>query len=148
VAIAFIGIGCVSLLSGASRQDDHDEVWKLDIKEFQKYVPTFKLTDAVQIVKSNDGISRSQYGSFGFSLKTLTPELTPYENSHGEIFIYKSNKLIGHLAVAGYKNVSVAWVSEDILKVEVWPGRAVQVVVLFNASTHEIIYTSAWAHTT
>lgn len=141
---------CARLASAAS--DDStlqiDPPAKLpSVAEFTRYFPVFKTWDAsAPPIPRNAKHISTRFGLRDFVLIQLTDSKTPYENTKAVIAMSQDGKPASYLTLKGFKNLSADWVTEDVLKVETWPGRAIQIVELIDVNDGKAVYTGAWNH--
>ncbi len=69
---------------------------------------------------------------------------TKYGTGKGDVVIFENNDPKWRLqAPDDFKHFSAEWVTEDVIKIEVWPGRIIQLIELINVETGEVLYRSA-----
>lgn len=141
---------CTGLVS-ATRDDSTIQidppVKEPSVAEFSPYFPAFHAWDASapKIPKDAKPVS-TRFGLRDFVLIQLTDSKTPYEDTKAVIVISQTGKPASFLTIKGFKNLSAEWVTEDVLKVETWPGRAIQIVQLIDVNGGKVLYTGAWNH--
>jgi hypothetical protein len=115
--------------------------------EFSRYLPAFKPWDAsAPVIPGKAEHVRSKFGTRDFVLIQLTDSKTPYEDTRAVIAIFEDGKPASYLRIKGFKNLNVEWVTEDVLKVDTWPGRSLQIVELLDITNGLVLYTGAWSH--
>jgi hypothetical protein len=78
-----------------------------------------------------------------FLLSEFFDNAKPYGEWRGEVLIFDDNKPKWRLQAHDFKHFRAEWVTEDIIKIEVWPGRIVQLIELINVETGNVLYRSA-----
>lgn len=139
--------GSASVTSGDSTLQIDPSVKEPSTAEFSRYVPAFHAWNASAPKIPQDGKHVStRFGLRDFVLIQLTDSKTPYEDTRAVIAISQAGKPASYLTIKGFKNLSAEWVTEDVLKVETWPGRAIQIVQLIDINDGKVLYTGAWNH--
>lgn len=115
--------------------------------ELSRYLPAFKSWDAsAPVIAGKAEHVRSKFGTRDFVLIQLTDSKTPYEDTRAVIAISEDGKPASYLMIKGFKNLNVEWVTEDVLKVDTWPGRSLQIVELLDITNGRVLYAGAWSH--
>ena len=123
------------------------KLMKLKSADFAQYFPVYSvITNRVGKLAVNQKLVSSPHETKKFLLRELTDSKTPYEEKRAKVIIFEDNQPKWQLQVHGFKNLSADWVSEEVMKVEVWPGRAVQLVELIQVEAGKVLYRSATGH--
>ncbi|MCI0348631.1 MAG: hypothetical protein L0Z53_04325 [Acidobacteriales bacterium] len=145
--ILIILVFTTAFLQSLYGQEKQLKLNKLRSADFTAHYPVYSVVSN-QTVKPSSAEKRAAtpLGTKELVVLRLTDQKTPYENSKAAIIILENSQAKWRLEVRGFKNLSADWVTEEVLKVEVWPGRAVQLVELINIETGDILYRSATGH--
>jgi hypothetical protein len=139
--------GALSATNGESTLQIDPPVKEPSVAEYSRYLPVFKTWDASapQIPHDANRVS-TKFELRDFVLIQLTDSKTPYENTKAVIAISQGGKPASYLTINGFKNFAAEWTTEDVLKVETWPGRAIQIVQLIDVNDGKVLYSGAWNH--
>lgn len=139
--------GSLSATGGESTLQIDPPVKEPSVAEYSRYLPVFRTWDASapQIPHNANRVS-TKFGLRDLVLIQLTDSKTPYENTKAVIAISQGAKPASYLTIKGFKNLSAEWTTEDVLKVETWPGRAIQIVELIDVNDGKVLYSGAWNH--
>jgi hypothetical protein len=117
---------------------------KLNPTNFVRHFPTYSMLNGKSItLPKEQKRSSSPQGTKELVIHQLTDQKTPYEDSRAEIIVMSASKPKWHLRIEGFKNLNADWVTEEVIKIEIWPGRAVQLVELINIETGTVLFRSA-----
>jgi len=118
---------------------------RLKPEEFAGYYPVYTV-----ITNRNIKLPHGQKRIFSpqrtrqFLLSEWFDTTTKYGTGKGDVVIFENNDPKWHLqAPDDFKHFSAEWVTEDVIKIEVWPGRIIQLIELINVETGEVLYRSA-----
>lgn len=88
----------------------------------------------------------TRHRSREFKLLQTPESSTPYEEAKATVFIQEGQKITARLEVSGFKNLDVQWVTEDVLKIEIWLGASLELIELIEVQTGRVLYRTATAH--
>jgi hypothetical protein len=145
------------LLAGCQSQP---AAWSLDLSEggavlALRQLDVREFTDNFPVVHKSCSTGDGQVGSTemvftrqgarSFCIRELTDSMkVGSEDRRAEIIIYENKKVQSILDIKGFKApLEARWIGEEVLEVESWPGRCVQLIELVNVTTGKVIYKSA-----
>jgi len=96
------------------------------VEVIQNYTP-FKTRSAVTINESN-------------------LEVVGYSDSKAKIAIFEQldSKMV--IEITSYKSFSYQWINEDLISIESWPGRCVNINMVYDFSSNKVIYLAGYQH--
>ncbi len=117
-----------------------------DLSMWHKYLPSIG-----NYVSKNDDILA--YGDIQYSphktrkLKIKSNiNIVAYDISQTIITIFKSDSPLAIVELKGSKHVNVSWINEELIHIQNWPGRCLQLDSIFNVVKREFIYRSGLNH--
>jgi hypothetical protein len=73
------------------------------------------------------------------------PEV-PYEDQVAEVFVLDGKKKWQVFRIRGCKRLEASWADESLIKFEIWPSSAMQLVQFVDARTGKTVYRDARRH--
>jgi hypothetical protein len=144
IGVIFITLSPKATIGGTNQIEP--VIIKLNVNDFSQYYPSYNhitngylsVPKEVRRVSSPDGTKR-------FVVLDLTDSKTPYERTRSDIIVLDNDEQKWCMAASGFKNLYVDWITEEILKIEIYPGsgNSLKLTELINVETGEVLFKSA-----
>jgi hypothetical protein len=142
-------LALIALLVAAAAYAQEEPVVRvqLDPKAFSRYYPRYSRIPAGQAsaipaaAQRVPGPDRDR----SFVRVDLTGPTTPYDQARSDIIVFDKDMAKWRVAAAGFKNLDVDWVTNEVLKIELSPGAGNSLVLteLINVETGQVVYRAA-----
>jgi hypothetical protein len=119
---------------------------KLNVNEFLQYYPSYQhITTNSPVIPVGIKKMSSPDGTKDFVIVNLTSPKTPYEEVRSDIIVIQNGKKECLLTIGGFKNLYVDWITEEILKIDNWPGpgNSLRLTELIDVETGKVLFKSA-----
>ncbi len=131
-----------SYIKGPPNEEDYVVV-RQNVGE---YLNQFPVRVKTQHINTNfyESKKSTPQGSKELRLVYLTdPKSTPYEKMEAMIVVMVKETPIFDLKVTGFNDLDAEWIDEDLLKIDLWPGRCVELIELFDTRNGRVLYRSS-----
>ena len=120
---------------------------KTDIAPYSKYLSQIKDYDLAETAAIGyDKIIYSPLKTKKLYIKSTDPTVVPYEKSSTTISVFSANGPLSIIKFGGYKSYNLNWINEELLHLEIWPGRCIELDEIINLNETKKIYSSAFNH--
>lgn len=143
--LSFAALALVALSVGGLLADDVRPPLKLEPKEFARYFSQF-VDKGVSAIIHTGRPTKSQYGTRAFTIKRLSEPTEPYEKNNAEVLVFEGTTLRHRLRLTGFKTLAADWVTDEVLKLTIWPGRAIELIELIDVRSSKVLFQTANNH--
>ena len=144
LTVALLGLGWFCNASDEGKA----QLYKLDPNDsvFVGFYPTYTsiVSNRVAIPSKPKHVG-SPFGTREFVVINEGGPQIPYDKVRTQIIVLENGVQQWSVGVAGAKNLNVNWVTEEVLKVENWPGpgHSLVLIELINVETGKVLLRSA-----
>ena len=116
------------------------------ISVWQKYLPA--LGDGKTDLEKLPLQGKAKFSPFKTRKLIINSNLSnvAYEKSQTLISIFKLDKLLTIVELSGSKSVEANWINEELIHIQNWPGRCIQLDSIFNVVKNEFVYMAGLNH--
>ena len=143
---AFLGI-VTSILVVLAQAEGAGKQHKLKHSDYAAYFPIYSpMTNAQIALSREEKRAGSALGTRELVIDRISDPKASYEQARANIVILEGKKPKCRLAIKGFKNLDADWVTEDLVKVEMWPASTLQLVEILHVETGQVVYRAATRH--
>jgi len=147
IKFIFLTLGLSILASVVWSYEENLEPIKTNHSEWKQYIPTIRSYDPkIDGIKDKLDYIFSQHRTRKYSIKESDLSKIPYNKSIALITIYDTKKPLSVIEIKSYKSYRLDWLNEELIHIQTWPGRCVQLDEIINIKTKASIYSSNLYH--